>query len=161
MICKNKRSERYETLKDYIDHHAFPWNVGDDRGDIDAEVVSALRAARDFSRLAIPKDADHYESRVEHLFSAVLQTTYWDIKTTYATRDTILGESNVRSGNRKQYAAPNGTPETAYTTGMETYEETAPMHENIDRALTAQDGLKDWVDQAVKAFDVCFYGVLS
>lgn len=151
----------FQTLNAYIEEHGTPWTVGANRGEIDAVTAQIIIARRGSSRLAVPLCRDDYVAEVRATFSAVALSEYWNIKTTYAQRDAVLGNSGDRVTTRTGYAAPDGSPDTAYSTGMEKVTDTAPMHENVDRALTVQDGWKDAEMEAAAAFDTCFLGVIA
>lgn len=154
--------ENFETLEEFIEANGEPWTVGTTRGTIPAEVETALLARWKFDRLSIRKSATNYVARVRALFDAIASTSMWNIWTTYTTRDAILGDlGGQRVMERTMYAAPDGDVETAYATGSEKATETLPMSETVDRALAAQDGMKDAVEEAVRCFTFCFLGVIG
>lgn len=159
--CKQKRLERHETLAEYILANGKPWTVDTVRGTIDATTETIILARHNYDRLAIPKDDPDYVPRVVGMFNYAAWTQYWNVKTTYAQRDAVLGNSADRVTTRTGYAAPDGSPDTAYSTGMEKVTDKAPMHENVDRALAVQDGWKDAEMEAAAAFDTCFLGVIA
>ena len=159
--CKEKRLEKYETLAAYILAHGKPWTVGTTRGAIDATTEAIILARHNYDRLALPADVAGYSAQVAGMFSYVAQTEYWNIKTTYAQRDAVLGNSADRVTTRTGYAAPDGSPDTAYSTGMEKVTDKAPMHENVDRALAVQENWKDAETEMAAAFDRCFLGVIG
>lgn len=159
--CKEKRLEKYETLAEYISEYGKPWTVGATRGAIDASTELIILARHYFDRLALPIDVAEYSVQVEGMFTYVARTEYWNIKTTYAQRDAVLGNSANRVTTRTGYAAPDGSPDIAYSTGMEEVTDTAPMHENVDRALAVQENWKDAETEMAAAFDRCFLGVIG
>lgn len=159
--CKEKRLDRYETLAEYVTAHGTPWTIGTARGTIDATTAAIITARHNYDRLAIPADADNYAAQVVGMFSWVAYSDFWNIKTTYAQRDAVLGNSADRVTTRTAYAAPDGAPDTAYSTGMEKVTDKSPMHENADRALAVQDGWKDAEMEGAAAFDRCFLGVIA
>lgn len=164
MESKKRRLERYQTLNEYKEEFgSWPWIEGDNgfRSEIHPAVAAIIRTRHGASRIAIPRDTPNYSARVLNLFAYVTLGDCYEIISSYTKRDAVLGDSVSRVTKRTEYAAPNGTPSTAYSTGMEVVEDTAPMHENADRALSIQDGWKEVYTEAAKAYDRCFLGVLA
>lgn len=159
MTTKSWR-DHFETLDDYITAHGKPWTVGNTRGQIPTAVETALLARWKYDRLAIRKEAANYVARVTGLFSSIAQTSMYNVIDTYATRDELLGDGQLRTYTRTSYAAPEGDVDDAYITGQEVNTETLPMSEKVDRALAVQDGMKDAIEEAVRCFTFCFLGVL-
>lgn len=220
MLTKRKRLEMYHTLNHFISEHGNPWADGDlESGFVDVlkwrrgnsrlaipysaeNYVEEVTAMFEFVIHTRYNDIrTTYELRDKVLGSSENRVTTRNIE----SNTTSSGEqSTTRDGEntskrdgasdqkRTSYAAPDGVPYEAFSTGMETTEgttgesstdnssetttgsnsssgrntanetttETAPMHENVDRALSVQEGWKDFYTEAIKAFDTCFLGVM-
>lgn len=161
-MTRRKFLEAFETLDEYITTNGKPWTVGNARGEIPSDVEALIIARWNFDRLSIRKNSANYVEKVEALFKSIAYGAMWNVLTTFQTRDEILGSSaGVREATRTGYAAPNGNVNTAYVTGREIASETLPMSETVDRALAAQDGMKDAIEEAARCFTFAFLGVLA
>ena len=161
-MTRRKFLEAFETLSDYIAANGKPWTVGSTRGEIPADVEALILARWNFDRLSIRKEQANYTQKVVALFKSISYGAMWNVLTTFQTRDEILGSSaGIREATRTGYAAPNGNVNAAYVTGREIASEKLPMSETVDRALVAQDGMKDATEEAARCFTFAFLGVLE
>lgn len=162
---KRKRLEEYQTALEFSEEfQEAPWGnkPGPQTGTyLPGDLSLLMFDTYGYSRLAIPRSADNYQDRVRRMFNSITSGEYNNLVSTYQLRDSVLGNSENRVSRRTLYAAPDGSPDTAYSTGMEVQEETAPMHENVDRAQAIQDYWRDVNVEAVKLYAKCFLGVIG